>query len=78
MSSILKKTIYRRSVIFLVLNNFKQNYLLQNIFYSNFKPNLTMYDWNNLPKPNVIFVLGGPGSGKGTMCNLITQVCGLF
>ena len=23
-----------------------------------------------LPKPNVIFVLGGPGSGKGTMCSL--------
>lgn len=23
-----------------------------------------------LPKPNVIFVLGGPGSGKGTMCEL--------
>lgn len=23
-----------------------------------------------LPKPNVVFVLGGPGSGKGTMCAL--------
>lgn len=23
-----------------------------------------------LPKPNVFFVLGGPGSGKGTMCSL--------
>ena len=23
-----------------------------------------------LPKPNVVFVLGGPGSGKGTMCSL--------
>jgi UMP-CMP kinase len=23
-----------------------------------------------LPKPNVIFILGGPGSGKGTMCAL--------
>ena len=23
-----------------------------------------------LPKPNVIFILGGPGSGKGTMCSL--------
>ncbi len=23
-----------------------------------------------LPKPNVVFVLGGPGSGKGTMCTL--------
>ncbi len=23
-----------------------------------------------LPRPNVIFVLGGPGSGKGTMCEL--------
>ena len=22
------------------------------------------------PKPNVVFVLGGPGSGKGTMCEL--------
>ena len=24
-------------------------------------------------KPNVIFVLGGPGSGKGTHCDLIRQ-----
>jgi UMP-CMP kinase len=23
-----------------------------------------------IPKPNVVFVLGGPGSGKGTMCSL--------
>lgn len=26
-----------------------------------------------LPKPNVVFVLGGPGSGKGTMCSLAKQ-----
>jgi UMP-CMP kinase len=25
------------------------------------------------PLPSVIFVLGGPGSGKGTQCSLITQ-----
>lgn len=24
----------------------------------------------NCPKPNVIFILGGPGAGKGTMCEL--------
>ena len=33
-----------------------------------------MYDWNNLPRPNVIFVLGGPGAGKGTQCSLISEV----
>ena len=25
-------------------------------------------------KPNVVFVLGGPGAGKGTQCSLIVQV----
>ena len=25
-------------------------------------------------KPNVVFVLGGPGAGKGTQCDLLTQV----
>ncbi|KAF7489875.1 UMP-CMP kinase [Sarcoptes scabiei] len=34
------------------------------------------YDWNNLPKPNVIFVLGGPGAGKGTQCSLISEEFG--
>ena len=24
-------------------------------------------------KPNVIFILGGPGSGKGTQCKKITE-----
>lgn len=33
-----------------------------------------MYSWDNLPKPNVIFVLGGPGAGKGTQCSLICKV----
>ena len=36
--------------------------------------NCKMYDWNNLPRPNVIFVLGGPGAGKGTQCSLISKV----
>jgi UMP-CMP kinase len=29
-----------------------------------------------LPKPNVFFVLGGPGSGKGTMCSLAAAQLG--
>jgi len=29
-----------------------------------------------LPKPNVVFVLGGPGSGKGTMCSLAATQLG--
>lgn len=29
-----------------------------------------------LPEPNVIFVLGGPGSGKGTMCELAAMQLG--
>jgi UMP-CMP kinase len=28
------------------------------------------------PKPNVVFILGGPGSGKGTMCELATEQLG--
>lgn len=35
-----------------------------------------MYSWDNLPKPNVIFVLGGPGAGKGTQCSLICKEYG--
>ena len=26
------------------------------------------------PKPNVVFVLGGPGAGKGTQCESIVKV----
>lgn len=36
-------------------------------------PSVTLHHFDPrepLPKPNVIFVLGGPGSGKGTMCAL--------
>ena len=29
-----------------------------------------------LPKPNIFFVLGGPGSGKGTMCSLAAAQLG--
>ena len=29
-------------------------------------------------KPTVVFVLGGPGAGKGTQCSLIVQVCQLI
>jgi UMP-CMP kinase len=29
-----------------------------------------------LPQPNVVFVLGGPGSGKGTMCSLAESQLG--
>jgi len=28
------------------------------------------------PKPGVVFVLGGPGAGKGTQCSLIVEKCG--
>ena len=28
-------------------------------------------------KPNVVFVLGGPGAGKGTQCSLIVKVHGI-
>ena len=28
------------------------------------------------PKPNVVFVIGGPGSGKGTMCELAESQLG--
>jgi len=35
-----------------------------------------MFSWKNLPTPNVIFVLGGPGSGKGTQCQLISKEFG--
>lgn len=28
------------------------------------------------PKPNVVFILGGPGAGKGTMCELATHQLG--
>ena len=48
---------------------------IDSCFYRFFN-NITnkMYDWNNLPRPNVIFVLGGPGAGKGTQCSLISKV----
>ena len=29
-----------------------------------------------VPKPGVVFVLGGPGAGKGTQCSLIVEKCG--
>lgn len=29
----------------------------------------------NMTKPNVVFVLGGPGAGKGTQCEKIVEVC---
>ena len=25
--------------------------------------------------PTVIFIIGGPGSGKGTQCTLLSKVC---
>mmetsp|Transcript_45349 Transcript_45349/g.119021 ORF Transcript_45349/g.119021 Transcript_45349/m.119021 type:complete len:352 (-) Transcript_45349:414-1469(-) len=28
------------------------------------------------PKPGVVFVLGGPGAGKGTQCSMIVEKCG--
>lgn len=28
--------------------------------------------------PKVLFVLGGPGAGKGTQCNNLVQVCMLL
>lgn len=35
--------------------------------------------WNDFPKPNVVFVLGAPGSGKGTQCsNLVKVSCSNF
>jgi UMP-CMP kinase len=34
-------------------------------------PKVTLHDYDpTCPKPNVVFVLGGPGAGKGTMCEL--------
>ncbi|XP_027196491.2 cytidine/uridine monophosphate kinase Dak1 [Dermatophagoides pteronyssinus] len=50
---------------------------IDSCFYRFFN-NITnkMYDWNNLPRPNVIFVLGGPGAGKGTQCSLISKKFG--
>lgn len=36
-------------------------------------PTVTVHHFDpreSLPMPNVVFVLGGPGSGKGTMCSL--------
>lgn len=29
-----------------------------------------------MTKPNVVFVLGGPGAGKGTQCSKIVEVRG--
>jgi UMP-CMP kinase len=31
-----------------------------------------------MSKPNVVFVLGGPGAGKGTQCEKIVQVLLIF
>ncbi|MBV1857603.1 MAG: nucleoside monophosphate kinase [Nannocystaceae bacterium] len=42
-------------------------------------PNVVLHHFDPrepLPKPNVIFVLGGPGSGKGTMCKLAREQLG--
>ena len=35
-------------------------------------------DGASVEKPNVVFVLGPPGSGKGTQCEKIVKVCTLY
>ncbi|CAD8169795.1 unnamed protein product [Paramecium pentaurelia] len=32
-----------------------------------------MYKFSSLRKPSVYFILGGPGSGKGTQCELLSK-----
>lgn len=42
-------------------------------------PKLTLHHYDPrqpCPKPNVVFVLGGPGAGKGTMCELAESQLG--
>lgn len=42
-------------------------------------PSVTIHHFDPrepLPQPNVVFVLGGPGSGKGTMCSLAEEQLG--
>lgn len=52
-------------------NSIKTIKFVQN--QSTYQQNI-MSSWYNIPKPNVIFVLGGPGAGKGTQCELICKV----
>lgn len=33
-----------------------------------------LYQWPRTMKPQVVFVLGGPGAGKGTQCLKIVEV----
>lgn len=33
-----------------------------------------LYQWPRIMKPQVVFVLGGPGAGKGTQCSKIVEV----
>lgn len=33
-----------------------------------------LYQWPRIMKPQVVFVLGGPGAGKGTQCSKIVAV----
>lgn len=33
-----------------------------------------LYQWTRIMKPQVVFVLGGPGAGKGTQCSKIVEV----
>jgi len=42
-------------------------------------PQVVLHHWDPrepCPKPNVVFVLGGPGAGKGTMCELAESQLG--
>lgn len=59
---------------------FSQNPNLVNLIKSdNLTNNLIkklLNTWNKMSKPNVVFVLGAPGSGKGTQCEKIVAKFG--
>ena len=53
-----------------MINFCKKGYLKLHIFVKHFGTTLT----NVMTKPRVVFVLGAPGSGKGTQCEKIVEV----
>lgn len=71
----MNKVLLRFSI---VTRNFKfsqEPNLVKSLKSDNLNKHFTKFlkTWNKMSKPNVIFVLGAPGSGKGTQCEKIVE-----